>query len=382
MSSKEVDQKLSRRITSINQSHAKDRKDEERPLIVPASKISLVAQYLSTGIEQVDRATGGGFAVGGITAIHGTHFTGKTAMCVQAAGVETRAGRNVLYVYTETPPPLSLFAQMNVDLDHLYLVGPQDYAEQMINAVEDILWDKDKRKPTGFVSMVIVDSINNFVGIKEVRKLDDDGAEGQNMAVRAQLIDNFLRRLMGRGLLEAGTAAVLIVQDRANMDKNSHVKQSMSGGFSIKYNPKIIINLRKKMLPGEKKYDGHTVIVDVTKNGVLGRPACTEYTVMYGQGVDDTEALVARGMEWGYVVPDGRGRGWYRIVLPTLDGLGDIQIKGKGNVGPVLRTLPEAKQILRDLLAAGKPKTPPALSESVRAVYETTEGELESSTGE
>lgn len=367
-----IDSSLKRVIGSLNTRHEKDRKDKSRVLIRKASEMDMNPQFISTGIQALDNALGGGVCKEGITVLHGQYFTGKTAAAISIIAGETKKKNYCLYVYTETPPPWSLIKELGVDLDYLYMIGPQDYAEQMIDAIENILWDKDARKPRGLISVFVLDSIQNFVGKKEVDKLDKEGAEGQNMAVRALLLDNLIRRLMGRGLLvgedgSGGVAGIFIGQNRANMDPNSPVKDELAGGFAVKYGPKMIIGLRKKSLGGDKKLMGHTVMVKVTKNAIIGRPSETDYTVMYGKGVDDTEGLVAKATEWGYIIPDPTmPRGWMRVILPTLMKEGDVQIKGKASLVPVLRDLPEIKTILKDLLGEGKPKTAPVINEAVR----------------
>jgi recombination protein RecA len=368
----DVSKELRKAVDQLNRQFAKAH-GSDRVLVRMGEEIP-EPRYEPTGILTLDQALGGGLPLGTVIAVHGPQFTGKTALAIQMAANFTQRNEYVLYVCTEMPLPSYLIKSMGVKESHFLVVKPQDYAEQMIDAVESLLWDSDRRQPLGLVKLIIIDSVTNFVGKKEVEKLEKEGAEGNNMMVRAQLVDNFLRRLMGRGLLGDDTIAYLVLQDRANTDQNAKVKQVMSGGFSTKYNPKVIIKLgRGKPLAGDKRYLGHSVKVEIPKNAVMGRPAQCEYTVMYGEGIDDTEMLVDKATEFGYICSKPGKRGVYVLYLPN----GDVEFVGKPNIGPTIRTWSEVKNELREVLAAGKPATPPVSSGFIRQqeVLESEEDE-------
>lgn len=351
----------------LNSEHEKTHKTGggDATLIKTADQLRKQTEWISTGIDELDEVLGGGFPRGHATVIHGSKFTGKTSLALMTMRRVLEAGGYCMYVCTESyePEKLEFFGLFDEQwADRFWVVEPQDYAEQLVDAVERVLWDKKTKQPRGLLDMFVVDSITNFVGKKETDKHDSEGAEGQNMMVRAQLLDNFLRRLQGRGFLKAGTAAVLIAQDRANTDQNSakYFKTIMSGGYALGYNSKIILNLEYGVLKG-RRLEGHTIKFSTEKNSIIGKIGKGEYSVVYGEGIDDTKALQVKAEKYGVLVGDNqtKGRGWYRFILPS----GDVLVKGKSNLEGAILEVPDLKNELRAMFKDGKPKSVPTLEE-------------------
>jgi RecA/RadA recombinase len=336
-----------------------------------AADLDLKPRYITTGNPILDVALGGGWAVGHMSHMYGSEGVGKTFTALQTIAEQTKQGKIGVYWATEEVPSEDMLRLAGVDTRYLYIVEPQDYAETAIDIIEAFLYDEDKKMPRNLVSVLVVDSINNIFGKKERDKLIKEGAEGQNMAVAAGIVTNFIRRLQGRGMMK-DLVVLPISQYRANMTPNSHVPFSMSGGYAIKYGPKVTVRLHRageQLTATKDRVSSHTVKVVVEKNNITGYKPITEYTVLrpdaegQGAGLDDSGRLQQLGEEYGYVVPDkDAGRGWYRVILPG----GDLVIKGKKDIALTLKANPEIQQELRSLIRGGRPKAAPVSTGVVR----------------
>lgn len=349
----------------LNKAYQK-RTGSEKSIVIGPDDPSLKTEKVPCGIDAVDQVLEGGFIRGAMHAIHGQEGTGKTCLALQLAAVLTQREEYVLYVNLEPPFPEEMVEQLGINQDYFKLIMARDYAEECVDVVESYLYDTKKRQANDLVGCVIIDSINNLVPKREIDKLEDKGAEGEMVASRALLIDKLLRRIQGRNMLENGCIVILIVQDRANLDANSRIKYTMSGGYSIRYNPKVRLYLGKRLLGkkdgvGGKFIPGHTITVRAEKNNVTNGPLWeTEYTVIRGQGVDDTERVLQDGLDLGWVYTDqDLGRSVYRFLV----GDPNIVVKGKPNLVKALRLHPTLLGELRKSVKGPTAKKPPAPTE-------------------
>jgi len=347
----------------LNKKIAKGTTDANPFCFVASDRPDLLeTSYVKTGIPELDDNLGGGLPKKTVVTFHGMSGAGKSCAALSTAARMTKEGKYVLYINTEPPFNWEVAKQMGIDLDYLIYTEPKDYGEQSIDAIEGYLFDSDKRIARDLFDLIIVDSINNIVPKAIIDKLEKEGAEGNNMARRAKLIDEFLQRIQGRGLLRNGGLMILIAQDRANLSNASgHGPATiMSGGQSIKFNSKVIVKFGKKNIKDSKtqKTVGHIVNFEIEKNNIKGTLGKGEYSVIYGVGLDDSEAIHAKAVDWEYVVKAPElGRRGYRILLPD----GDRTItEGIAAVKLMIKTDLEVKNQLRDLIDLGKPKIKPA----------------------
>lgn len=77
----------------------------------------------STGLDEVDRALGGGLVAGSVTLLGGEPGIGKSTLLLQLAGAASRAGRRVLYVSAEeSAAQLRRRAdRLQLDLEHVWV---------------------------------------------------------------------------------------------------------------------------------------------------------------------------------------------------------------------------------------------------------------------
>jgi recombination protein RecA len=378
--------KIKKIANRINEKIKKTQKGEAiSDFIVPASEAidAMQAEFIPTNVEVLNQALGGGVPRRVVTTFHGAPGCGKTSVALSVAAELQKRGEYVLYLNTEGQ--FGMQANMvGLDKDKTMVISPQDYGEQLIDAVDQFLFDNETRLVNNLFGAVIVDSVNNLVPKAVIDKLEEVGSEGVTMARRAKLITDFLERLAGRGLLRRGCICILIVQDRANLSGYGPATQ-MSGGMAIKYQSHIIVNMGRKPIKtkvkGVEQVIGHTTAFEIEKNKVGGLTPKGEYSVIYGIGIDDADALVNKAKDWGYIVrpKDCKNRKALVVLLPEGDvwfneGIAEIRDRAKADL--------TFKNAVKEVLDLGKPKVQP---ESVGKIaerfviesVETTEGDIE-----
>jgi RecA/RadA recombinase len=341
----------------------------------------LVTGRVPTGITAVDTALGGGLPKGMVTTIWGPFNCGKTWFCMEVAKKILKEGGQVLYIDLEgiTPTFETIQRTIGINTDEIIILKATEYGDQIVDIVEDFLFDKKTKKPKNLIDLVIVDSISNIVTKANLDKADSKGsADGGKVGSHAKLMTDWLSRYYGRGACEGNQIVLLISQVRAYINTGGGKGAPefiMSGGNAILHNSKVIIRFGKKNIwvdvkekdsKAERKLVGHTVLLNIERNATTGLQGIkTEYAVKYGTGIDDADALVAKAMlpDWGYIVPtktlEGKSkRGYFTIICP---GLGDVEVKGKANLTSVVRSRIEISDILRSVLNGPKPLAPPSL---------------------
>lgn len=313
---------LKKIIKQINSEYSKSGTEDSEPLIYFAGDFpeKFIPTFVPCNVPEINEALGGGFPRKAITVIHGPEGSGKTALSLSVAAEVQRNGEYVLFLNTEGIfEAQAKLVGLNKDL--LITIDPKDYAEQMVDAVEELLFDKDKRTARDLIGVLIVDSINGLVPEAVIKKLEAEGSAGETMARSAKLLTDFLTRLTGRGLLRKGCICICIAQNRANLSGYGGPTK-MSGALALRYMSKVILNLGKK--PLKDKTVGHTVQFNIEKNNVIGKLGDGEYKVIYGHGVSDGEAVVEEAQELGIIV---KGNTRTSFVV-KLEGEADYTIEG------------------------------------------------------
>ena len=365
-------------IEDLNKKLLKTTKDESAKLVYILGENTdvLNVEYIPTNIPALNEALGGGIPKGCITTIHGNPGAGKTSLCLSAAASIQKAGGFVLFVNTE-----GVFVNQaymtGLDASKTIVAEPQDYAEQLVDSIDTYLYDPTTRAPRGVIDLVIIDSINGFVPKAVVEKVEEEGSEGNTMARRAKLVTDLLERIKGRGLLRKGASVLIVAQDRANISTTGHgPDRRMSGPKALPYMTDVLIDLTKKddyvVEKGVRRIVGHTVTFKIEKNKITGIPKTGTYTVVYGVGIDDSEAIVKKALDWGYIIKEGRNT--YYILIPE----GDVKCSGIQQVRETVKADMVVRNSLRNVLDLGKPLTAPTQSGKIY-VPQTSEEESEQS---
>lgn len=353
-------------LENINKKYSKEIVGDTPAVFIASEHPELTKVELQpTGIPEVDEMLEGGIPKGVVTNIHGSPWSGKSSFCLQIAGALTLEQKFVLWVNLEGTKLDTFKEFLEIDPNYLIELGPKLTGEQLINDIEDLLYDKSTKMPKGLLSMVIIDSINNLHPEAKEKAWLEGAEKIAQMGSRAKLMDDFLSRLYGKGMLRDGTIVMTVTQDRANIagaNMPMASKTVQSGGESLKYNAKVTLKLSRKIA---RDKSGQTNYIEVEKNSMTGCLGKAEYSIIYKQGRDNSKALLEKAKEFNYITPGDKKS----TLLMILPGLGDIVIepikadKPKGIKGVTASTIAlelikenaEIQQCLKNTLAGNKP---------------------------
>lgn len=156
----------------------------ERSAVVIQTGADVVEEYdnkksISTGMDLLDDATGGGWEEGFVVALAGESGTGKTQMCFQAlvSAVE-ETGKEAVYLETEKgryrPERLQSLANEEGTQEKIHRIGAYDL-DQQLNALGAV------REKYGDISLLVVDSFTARFRLSD--KFEDRGSLSQRSTV-------------------------------------------------------------------------------------------------------------------------------------------------------------------------------------------------------
>lgn len=373
---RDIKEKLTQILTTINEAYKKVGFKRDVVFMVNDNPDRLKPDFISTGHVEWDTPLKGGIPKGGVTTVHGSPWSGKTAFSLGVAATLLAEQKYVLYVNLEG---IKLDAYSHIIGEegsnlrkYLVEMGPGLTGEHTIADIEKFLYDKETKQASELFDLVIIDSINNLHTEAKEKAWLEGPEKIPQMGSRAKLLDDFLTRLYGKGMLgDNGTAIILIAQDRANIAGASMpmaAKTTISGGESIKFNSKLTLKINRKINVAKT---GQDVTLTIEKNSMTGLLGDGTISIIYKQGKDDTQALIDKAREFKYLIP-GANKTSNILILP---GLGDLEISAvkktadtraktlKTVIEETVRDNPEIVECLRTVLAPKKP------TEGVRQNY-------------
>ena len=212
--------------------------------------------------------------------------------------------------------------------------------------------------------LIVIDSMNTVIPGSIVDTYLEKGVEGTpQIASKSMLQTKFADRLMSAQLLRDGCHLLILAQARANMSgmpgMGSSLKMSM--GEALKHAAKLIVQLspvpmyKNLTVDGKTKRVkiGHTINVNVEKQGVKGEIKKGEYSVMYGEGVDDSQAVSEKLEMLGYCL---KNADWGRNVVKIPLRNGDWTFKKKTDVIERIKLDPEFKDMVKEVIRNHDPK--------------------------
>lgn len=329
----------------------------DQPLVFIASDRPdlLTADHIPCNVPEVNDALGGGFPTGCIIRLSGNEGVGKTALSMSVGAEIQKQGKYVLYVMGEPPFPQQVADEVGLNRELTIILNPLDFGEQLADAVYEFLYDPNTRQANSEIGLVIWDSIDTIIPKSAIDRQEEKGSEAAGMAERPRLLADFLGKLLGRGMLRAKTIVIMIAQMRTALGDYG-VPTKASGGNALRYDCKVLMNLRKKYLPKTKiddyqVYAGHDIICEVEKNNVDRKPTTVKYSYVPGVGIDDSLSLFNRGLEEEYITMPVRAT--YSFDVP---GFSPIQVKGKADAQAYLKQDKERRDALRAALKVPKKK--------------------------
>jgi RecA/RadA recombinase len=266
-----------------------------------------------------------------------------------------KQGKYVIYVMGEPPFPQQVADEVGLVRELTIVLNPLDFGEQLADAIYEFLYDPETRAANAEIGLVIWDSIDTIVPKSAIDRQEEKGSEAAGMAERPRLLADFLGKLLGRGMLRAKTIVIMIAQMRTALGDYG-VPTKASGGNALKFDCKVLMNLRKKYLTKTRVddyqvYAGHDIICEIEKNNVDRKPTTVKYTYVPGVGIDDSLSLFNRGLEEGYISMAGRAN--YLFEIP---GFEPVTVAKKADAQAYLKQDKERRDALRAALRTPKKK--------------------------
>lgn len=195
------------------------------------------AEFISSGVYKFDAVTGGGFARGHMTEVHGLEGSGKTTLCVQAIAHAQSLGYTCALVNAERRFDTERAEELGVDLKKLILLHPK-YGEQACDIMRDLI-------DSGEIDLLILDSLPALSSRFEMESTDGGAQPG----TQAKMWSTFIRKIIP-GFDNKKTAFVVINQMKLNLAINPYAPGAKDfyvfpGGQSQKYHSSNRIEIKK-----------------------------------------------------------------------------------------------------------------------------------------
>jgi len=227
-----------------------------------ASKI----EYVSTGIDELDAALGGGYPRGRIVELYGNEGSGKTWMVSRAFGPALGKGMNCLLYDAEGTYHQSFAKMNNVGADQLeYSI--EDACEKIMDQIEGLCQDNE-------YDIIAIDSLASLV---PARVLGDEMGK-QNISPLASAIGRCLPRV-NSALKKSKTVLIIVNQLRDKIGAFFGNPESTPGGRTVKFLASLRVEVRASKLPKSDRPDffeddvriAHQLNIRTAKNKV-GNP--------------------------------------------------------------------------------------------------------------
>jgi recombination protein RecA len=315
----EQDQSLSSEIVNLREEILKKFGEGTVTVHKQPRKIETV----STGILALDRALGGGVAMGRFIELLGNASSGKTTILLSTMAAAQRKYPDKIVVYIDAEHALDLdwAVKIGIDLTRFDHVEP--------NLAEEALEITEKYANSGLASIIAIDSIPALIPLAEAEGDIGDS----NIGIQARLMAVAMRRI-GRLIYKRRQTSVMVVnQKRAQLQSRGGFQgfeqTKATGGMAVPFYMTSRLEVyRIGTLKQDDKEIGQEVQVYVKKNKVLGGPgARITFEINNNTGIDTAKELLNLGINGGKIK---KGGAWY-----TLDGV-EGKFQGENAVKEIL----------------------------------------------
>lgn len=215
---------------------------------------SLDIERLTTGVEVLDEALGGGFPVGRVIELYGPPSGGKSLISMLTIAQAQKEGKTCIYFDVEDSFNDTFAKSLGVDTEKL-VIAQLGIGEKIMDLICKLL----EAQP----DLIVVDSVAAMVAQDVV----DESLEKQYMALKARLMSKGLAKITA---LNRKTAFIFINQTIATMAMYGP-KTTTPGGNALKFYASLRLEIKNTELLHEedkktKPIIGQTVTFRVTKN--------------------------------------------------------------------------------------------------------------------
>jgi recombination protein RecA len=308
--------------------------------------------YISTGVFLLNFALLGGYPEGRISTIVGQKHSGKTTLCHKAvAGFQkkyngvSRPKRRVAWIDTEQSYDPLWAAKNGVNVDELVLIQPPDG-----DSAADI-WNACLENDD--IGLVILDSLANLVGVKEIEK----SVEDQTMAPVATIAQRMLRKsstIIAKANAQGITKTGMIINQWREKPTMMGDPRNLPGGKYVRFYSTLEMEVyNKKQVVEKDEHEIDSIAYNEQAFKIMKNRAGN--SIMEGEfimnrrvtprlaeaDIDDFDVVVRYAQKFGFV--QGQGPKW-SLTHPYTGEV--IDFKGKGVIGTYLE---EHRDVYEDL---------------------------------
>jgi recombination protein RecA len=248
-----------------------------------------------TGAMSLDRILGiGGLPRGRIVEIYGPESSGKSTLALSIVAQAQKQGITCAYVDAEHALDPVYMNAVGVDVDELVFAQPS-YGEEALEIV-------DKLVSSGELGVVIIDSVASLIPKAEL----EGDMESAQMGLQARMMAKAMRKLVGQANTHK-TLLVFINQLRNKIGIMFGNPETTPGGMALKYAASVRIDIRKKEDIKDKSGNSMGIVskVKVIKNKMAPPMKVTEFSIMYGKGIDEYGCVLDVAIETGILTQKG-----------------------------------------------------------------------------
>jgi recombination protein RecA len=250
---------------------------------------------IPTGALSLDRILGiGGLPRGRIVEIYGPESSGKSTLALSIVAQEQKLGITCAYVDAEHALDPVYMKAVGVDVDELVFTQP-DYGEQALEIV-------DKLVATGELGVIIIDSVASLIPKAEL----EGDMESAQMGLQARMMAKAMRKLVGQANTHK-TLLVFINQLRNKIGVMFGNPETTPGGMALKYAASVRIDIRKREDIKDKAGNSVGIVskVKIIKNKMAPPMKVTEFSILYGKGIDEHGCVLDVALDAGILTQKG-----------------------------------------------------------------------------
>jgi recombination protein RecA len=160
----------------------------------------------------------------------------------------------------------------------------------------------DKLVSSGELGVVIIDSVASLIPKAEL----EGDMESAQMGLQARMMAKAMRKLVGQANTHK-TLLVFINQLRNKIGIMFGNPETTPGGMALKYAASVRIDIRKKEDIKDKSVNSMGIVskVKVIKNKMAPPMKVTEFSIMYGKGIDEYGCVLDVAIETGILTQKG-----------------------------------------------------------------------------
>lgn len=266
-------------------------------------------ERISTGSLGLDLATGGGIPRGQCTEISGAEASGKSTLAIHIAKNVQAQGGIVAYIDAENKFNMRYAQALGITFAPPHWIFSQpSSAEAALDTARSLI-------ETGYVDLVVIDSIAALAGASEIAK--ESFGDG-SMMVTPRLLGDFMRVVLPM-LRKTNTTLLLINQLRDAVNAGGYGKRSTTpGGRAVKF--RSIMRIETRIVELQKVGDmrvGQRVRASVIKNQTAMPYQEAEYVIRFGEGIDWADEAIDLALRFRQIRQQGA---YYEVEGTRLHG--------------------------------------------------------------